>query len=313
MSYKISNTDGTTLLILSDSKLDKSTTSLTLIGKNTDSYGEELNNNLIKLLANFASTSGAPPRSPLKGQLWYDTTVKRLKIYDNGFKVVTGVTIASSRPSEMQAGDLWFDSTNKQLKIYSSGNVYTVGPSFQENIGKTGWVLPETVIKDNQGDGKSVLLLRSYGEIAAYSYINTITNAAFTMDQVDVPTYMSYVDSPKTIVSGLTVKGDLAYTGKLWNNYLSISLEIPSAAEFTNSNIDIVNILNKVYPPNPVIPGPGSISTYMPGLPENTQSRVVCKHTLPTSGYQVRIFKVVNDVDTLTWAPILSISGSNEV
>lgn len=312
MSYKILNTDGTTLLILSDGKFDKSTTSLTLIGKNTDSYGEELNNNLVKLLANFASTSGAPPRSPLKGQLWYDTTVKRLKIYDNGFKVVTGVTIASAKPSEMQAGDLWFDSTNKQLKIYSSGNVYTVGPSFPESVGKTGWVLPETIIKDSQGDGRSVLLLRSYGEIVGYSHVNS-ANSAFTMDQVDVPVYMQNVDGPKTIVSGLTVKGDLAYTGKLWDNYLSISLEIPDASEFTNSNIDIVDILNKVYPPNPVIPGPGSITVYMPGLPENTQARVVCKHTAPTSGYQVRIFKVVAALGTLTWQPILSISGSNEV
>jgi hypothetical protein len=313
MSYKILNTDGTTLLILSDGKVDKSTTSLTLIGKNTDSYGEELNNNFIRLMANFASTSGAPPRSPLKGQLWYDTTVKRLKIYDNGFKVVTGVTIASSQPSEMQAGDLWFNSTSKQLNIYSSGNVYTVGPSFPENFGKNSWVLPESVIKDDQGDGKNVLLLRSYGQIAAYSYINSATNAAFTMDQVDVPTYMNGVTGPKTVVSGLTIKGDLAYTGKLWNNYLSISLEIPSASEFTTSNASIVTILNKVYPPNPVVPGPGSITTYMPGLPENTQARVVCKHAAPTAGYQVRIFNVINNSGTLTWSPSLSISGSNEI
>lgn len=312
MSYKILNTDGTTLLILSDSKLDKSTTSLTLIGKNTDSYGEELNNNFVKLMSNFASTTGAPPRSPLKGQLWYDTTVRRLKIYDNGFKAVTGVTVASSKPSEMQAGDLWFDSTNKQLKIYSAGDVYTIGPSFPENYGKNGWVLPDTVIKDDQGDGRSVILLKSYGTIIGYGHVNS-NNAAFTMDQLDVPAYMTGVAGPKTVVSGVTVKGDLAYTGKLWNNYLSVSLEIADATEFTTSNASIVTILNKVYPPNPVIPGPSSITTYMPGLPENTQVRVLCKHTAPTSGYQVRIFKVISSAGTLTWSPVLSISGSNEV
>ena len=82
MSYTISNPDGSTLVILGDRKIDQSTTSLTLVGKNYAGYGEYLNDNFVKLLASHASSSSNPPRSPMKGQLWYDTTAKRLKIVD---------------------------------------------------------------------------------------------------------------------------------------------------------------------------------------------------------------------------------------
>jgi len=74
MAYTISNTDGTTLVTLGDRTIDRTTTSLTLVGKNYSGYGEFINNNFIKLSANSASSSSSPPRTPLKGQLWYDTT-----------------------------------------------------------------------------------------------------------------------------------------------------------------------------------------------------------------------------------------------
>ena len=35
---------------------------------------------MIKMLENFASTSA--PTVPLKGQLWYDKTPARIKVYD---------------------------------------------------------------------------------------------------------------------------------------------------------------------------------------------------------------------------------------
>lgn len=307
MSYKILNTDGTTLLILADGQIDQSTTGLTLIGKNRDAYGEDLNNNFIKLLANFASAAGAPPRSPIKGQLWYDTSVKRLKIYDNGFKVVAGVTVASSQPANMQAGDLWFDSVNKQLKVYSSGVTYTVGPAFSENVGENSWVAPEQVIRDSDGNGRQVLVLKTYGQPAALA----TAAGEFLMADADADLYMPGA-GPNLVVNGLTVCGDLAYTGKLWYSYLSTTIDLnvlpttnKDALEFIESNAEIVNVLNAIYPPNPV--SDGLVTVYMPGLPVNTQARVLCKYSLynavSTSGYQTRVFKVITSSGTLTWAP----------
>ena len=50
MAYTIKNSDGVTILTLGDTKVDQLTTSLALIGKNVDSYGQYYNNNLIGLL-----------------------------------------------------------------------------------------------------------------------------------------------------------------------------------------------------------------------------------------------------------------------
>jgi len=80
MSYKLNKTDGTLLVDLVDGSLDTTTTSIGLIGKNYSGFGETLNENQIKMLENFANTSA--PSVPLIGQLWYDKSQGRIKVYD---------------------------------------------------------------------------------------------------------------------------------------------------------------------------------------------------------------------------------------
>jgi hypothetical protein len=80
MTYRINKTDGNQLVDLPDGTFDTDSTSLTLIGRNVTSFGEALNENLVKLLENFASSSA--PESALKGQLWYDTGSGSLNVYD---------------------------------------------------------------------------------------------------------------------------------------------------------------------------------------------------------------------------------------
>ena len=57
MGYKLNKTDGTLLVDLVDGQLDTTTTSIGLIGKNYTGFGETLNENMIKMLENFANTS----------------------------------------------------------------------------------------------------------------------------------------------------------------------------------------------------------------------------------------------------------------
>ena len=140
MSYTINNTDGSILLTLGDGKVDKVTTSLSLIGKNVNNYGEYLNNNLVRLLENFANTES--PNSPVIGQLWYDTGAGRLKIYDANqiFRPVSNTIISDTFPLEISSTDFWFDTTTRQMFFSTDGQTTDlIGPENPTVYGAQGW------------------------------------------------------------------------------------------------------------------------------------------------------------------------------
>ena len=56
-------------------------TSLTLLGKGSEDYGDELWTNFIRLLDNFCSDGDLGPSKPTEGQLWYSTKSNTLKVY----------------------------------------------------------------------------------------------------------------------------------------------------------------------------------------------------------------------------------------
>ena len=118
MAYKINKTDGSLLTEIVDSTIDQTASDLTLIGKNVSGFGEFINENFIKLLENFAATSS--PNNPIAGQLWYDTSQNRLKVYDGaGFRQGSGPIVSGAVPSNLVQGDLWIDSSENQLYFYS--------------------------------------------------------------------------------------------------------------------------------------------------------------------------------------------------
>jgi hypothetical protein len=65
MAYVINNTDGTAIVTITDGTVDNTTT-VQLFGKSYSGFGEGLNENLVKLLENSASTSA--PSAPLEGR-----------------------------------------------------------------------------------------------------------------------------------------------------------------------------------------------------------------------------------------------------
>lgn len=302
MAYKILNTDGTTLLTLADNVIDQSSTSLSLIGKNYSNYGDHWNNNLIKLLANFASAASSPPISPIKGQLWYDTTSKRLKIYDNGFKNVSGATVANSKPANLQTGDLWFNSATRQLHISSGSNVYLVGPAYPSVSGTPdqSWVIPPAnqLIKSRLTNiPQDALALKCYGNVVALAFYGT----EFAMADDSITNYMPDVtEEPEKIkvASGLTIPGDLLVYGKTTNRFLSATFNIDVLVPFDfrdMGNIDSIRIqngaisdlLDKIFPYNAT-----DIANYhSPGLPENSVARVVVFRSNYDNGIQVRLFR----------------------
>ena len=156
MAYKINNTFGTTLVTLADGTIDTATTDLALFGKGYAGFGERLNENLVKLLENFANTSA--PANKQKGQLWYDTLENQIKVWNgNKFKPVGSSTNSLTSPTNANTGDFWFDTNNNQLYVYDGTAWVLIGPTSVAGSGVTQ-VLSETV-ENNVGVNKSILRL----------------------------------------------------------------------------------------------------------------------------------------------------------
>jgi hypothetical protein len=162
MAYLITKSDGTTLTTVSDGQIDDLSTDLTLIGKNYSGFGESLNENFVKLLENFAST--ARPTRPVRGQIWFDVTELKLKVYNGtAFQPVSSATIAATQPISLTPGDLWFDDTNKQLYFYDGENTLLLGPSFGLAQGLSG--IRVTTILDTLNQSKVITSLYNNGTL----------------------------------------------------------------------------------------------------------------------------------------------------
>ena len=307
MAYSILNSNGATLTILVDGNVDKSSTSLDLVGKNVANYGQYLNNNLIKLLENFANDTNNPPRSPLIGQLWYDTTTGKLQIYDNvGFKSVSGALVSSAQPNLLSSGDFWWDSSNNQLNVFNLEQAYLIGPAFPKSVGGAGWVMPSgTIISSTSSDSQDVILLENYGKP-----VGALSNSAFSLTAADSKIYFDS-DSTSTLVAGLTIFGDIKTTGQLTSNYLSAFVDVTwldvagqtdvtSYTGYNAQNRKIADILSTMFPVS------ANTSTTEVGVPLGADAKVMCKFTDPvmTPAYQFRRFKVVNRPGTgISWQP----------
>jgi hypothetical protein len=142
MAYTLKLSNGQLLLNLPDQQSDKVTTSLTLIGKNVNAYGTDINQNYIKILENFANST-PPPGNNLVGQVWYDSAKQQLKVFtaSNQYKPVGAPIISATRPPTLSPGDLWYDTTTQQLKfLETSANLVVIGPATDVTVGKSGWV-----------------------------------------------------------------------------------------------------------------------------------------------------------------------------
>jgi hypothetical protein len=162
MAYLITKSDGTTLTTVSDGQIDDLSTDLTLIGKNYSGFGESLNENFVKLLENFAST--ARPTRPIRGQIWFDVTELKLKVYNGtAFQPVSSATIAAIQPTTLTPGDLWFDDTNKQLYFYDGENTLLLGPTYGLSQGLSG--IRVNTILDTLNQSKVITSLYNNGTL----------------------------------------------------------------------------------------------------------------------------------------------------
>ena len=102
-------------------------TDLSLIGKGYAGYGESIAENFLHLLENFSNT--ASPTKPIIGQLWYDSSTSRVKVYNGSvWGPLGGASYQSTAPASQVAGDIWIDSDTGQMYFYNGTTNMLVGP-----------------------------------------------------------------------------------------------------------------------------------------------------------------------------------------
>lgn len=172
MPYIVTKSNGTKLTVIQDGSLDKST-DLTLVGKNYAGYGQIENENIIKLLENFANNTNNPPPKPLTGQTWYDTTAKKLKVFNgNQFQELTlGNSVSATKPTDQTIGDFYWDAADQKLYVYNGYEHILIGPAGNSSPLISG-VLASTV--KIFGGGSATILKASTGgrTTAIFSKIN---------------------------------------------------------------------------------------------------------------------------------------------
>jgi hypothetical protein len=181
MAYQINKTDGTIVATVADGQVDQVSTDITLIGKNYSGFGEALNENFVKLLENFSSTTA--PTHPIRGQIWFDTSESKLKVYSGiEFLPVSSATIANSQPATLATGDLWFNNVDGQLYFYDGTTPILLGPAYSASQGLSGLKVA------------SILDTLNQTRVVTYFYNNGILLGIFAKDSF----------TPKIAISGFT-------------------------------------------------------------------------------------------------------------
>ena len=169
MAYTINKTDGTILATVADGQIDELSTDLILVGKNYSGFGESINENFVKLLENFSSSS--QPLNPIRGQIWFDVSELKLKVYSGtGFVPVSSATISNQQPLNLGVGDLWFNDLAKQLYFFDGTNTILLGPEYSVTQGVSGLKVVNILDSLNQN------------RVVVYLYANGILLGIFSKD-----------------------------------------------------------------------------------------------------------------------------------
>jgi hypothetical protein len=176
MAYTVNKTNSSATpnsYTVQDSILN-SQTDISFIGKGYAGYGEIVAENFLHLLENFSNTSA--PSKPIKGQLWFDESEGRLKVYNgSSFNPLGGARYQSDTPASQTQGDLWIDSDSGQLYFYNGTSNVLVGPP--SSTGTTQGFTYET-ITDTVPANQNIINLYSDGDRIAIISKNTFTPQA---------------------------------------------------------------------------------------------------------------------------------------
>ena len=244
MSYIINTYNGNQLTVIADGTVDN-TTELSLVGKNYSGYGTFQNDNFIYLLENFANVSA--PTKPISGQLWFDNSSNKLKVYDKNlnWKTISGADTSTGFPSYLTEGDFWFDTIKNQLYVYSTSGYKLIGPPQVESGTSSFQVI---TVKDTAGTPHDIITASVKG-----TTIFTVSNdATFTLMPsinpisgfIDIHPGLTLANTTDVLNPGYTSQGVLAF--KFYG---------------TSTNTDTINIIKADASTKPLVNATVSVPT----------------------------------------------------
>jgi hypothetical protein len=242
MPYEIKNYDGTILVELEDGVVDSGSSSLNFIGRNYSNFGTVQNENFLWLLENFAG--GSAPGSPIKGQLWYDSENRYLRVYTGGEWLYNAISeISNNKPTTGRGGYIWFDSAKKQLNIHDGTDYILIGPERTTGFGTTRFVSTSTY--DLYNNPHAVIHLT----------VNDETIGIISPDDFDVNSGQNYINGIPHVYRGITFK-----------NHATGDVELHGRSTYSNLATTATNVGNGtsgaiLYQTNPGYTGFISIST----------------------------------------------------
>lgn len=121
----------TPFVIVNENTIDNTSTSVFLVGKRTENYGQSEEQSKLWLLENFASTT--KPAASILGQEWFNTSDNKMYVCINETgqvyeKVGKPIVSASAPTTSITAGDLWYNTGDNKLYSYSGTSWGIVGP-----------------------------------------------------------------------------------------------------------------------------------------------------------------------------------------
>jgi hypothetical protein len=132
MSYIVDWSPGTVKppITVLPNTADTTSTSIVLTGKGYPNYGEQQQENFIRMLEHFASTTA--PAHPTVGQLWFNTTNSMLYVYSTALTWTVasgGAAVGAIPPVPPYVGQIWFNTVDQQCYVYDSSLAWRVASS----------------------------------------------------------------------------------------------------------------------------------------------------------------------------------------